>query len=67
MALYTVISINLHTGEESGPRYDLVPMNHQAACNFMQACRTEYTDYRLHPWPDSVPHGEPLIAQNYRK
>lgn len=67
MKLYTVITINRRTGEESPPRIDLAPMNHAAACNFMQACRTGYTDYRLHPWPDDVPHGEPLISHHYRK
>jgi len=50
------------------PRYDLRPMNHAAACNFMQACTTEFTTWQLHPWPADVPHnGEPLLANGYRK
>lgn len=68
MKLYTVISINRETSKESPPRYDLAPMNHAAACNFMDSCRTEYTDYRIHPWPDDVAAAEPpLIANGYRR
>lgn len=66
VALYTVIPI--HKGEELPPRYDLRPMNHAAACNFMDACRNSFTDYKIHPWPESVPQtGEPLIAEGYRR
>lgn len=64
--LFTVIPI--HQGVELPPRYDLRPMNHAAACNFMDACRNSFTDYKIHPWPDSVPHpGEPLKANGYRR
>lgn len=74
MKLYTVIPIRRRAigshpkGREYPPRYDLAPMNHEAACNFMASCRTEATDYRIHPWPDDVPHpSAPLIATSYRK
>ena len=68
MKLYTVTPIRRKTGEELPPRYDLRPMNHAAACNFMDACRNEHTDYKIHPWPDSVPHpGPPLTADGYRR
>lgn len=28
-------------GVKGAPRLDLAPMNHAAACNFMDACRTD--------------------------
>lgn len=69
--LYTVIPIarNRKTGNgDLSPRYDLRPMNHAAACNFMDACRNEFTDYKLHKWPSSVPFpGEPLLSNGYRR
>lgn len=68
MKLYTVIAINRKTGREMPPRYDLRPMNHPAACNFMAKCRNEFTDYKIHEWPDTVPlNGEPLTADKYWK
>lgn len=68
MKLYTVITINRRTGEESPPRINLAPMNHAAARRFIKLSRTAYTDYRLYPWPDDVPHGEPpLIMKSPRK
>ena len=68
MKLYTVITINRRTGEESPPRINLAPMTHAAARRFIKLSRTAYTDYRLHPWPDDVPHGEPpLIMKSPRK
>jgi len=66
MKLFTVIPTNRRTKREFGPRYDLRPMNHAAACNFARACTTEATSYRLQPWPDNVPHsGPPLTANGY--
>lgn len=56
-----------HVGELP-PRYDLAPMNHAAACNWMDACRNHHTDYRLTPWPAEVPHpAPPMIATGYRR
>lgn len=73
MKLYTVIPFTrrqvgtIPKGHTFPPRYDLAPMNHAAACNFMEACRTGTTDYRLHPWPDDVPHPKPpMLAASYR-
>lgn len=64
--LYTVIPIS--QGKELPPRYDLHPMNHAAACNFMDSCRNSFTNYKIHPWPDSVPlNGEPLTSSRYRR
>lgn len=68
MKLFTVIPIDRRTGAGLGARYDLRPMNHAAACNFMDACRNDATDYEIHPWPDDVPHpGPPLMADGYRR
>lgn len=55
-------------GKEYPPRLDLAPMNHQAACNFMEACRTTFTEYKLTPWPADAPYpASPLIATEYRR
>ena len=61
---FTVAAINRKTEKQFPPRYDLKPMNHAAACNFMDACRNEYTDYVIIPWPG--PHEEILTAEGYR-
>lgn len=67
MKLYTVASIWRSTGRVSAPRFDLTPMSHAAACNFMDACRSDFTDYKLIPWPESVPiQSPPLHAAGYR-
>ena len=67
MKFYTVITINRSSGKEMPPRYDLRPMDHMSACNFMVACRSNHTDYRLHEWPEDVPHsGIPLFCAGYR-
>lgn len=51
---------------EGAPRFDLSPMNHAAACNWMHNCRTYFTDYRLTPWPADVPFpSPPLFAERY--
>lgn len=64
--LFTVIPIV--KGRELPPRYDLRPMNHAAACNFMDACRNSFTDYKIHPWPASVGFsGTPILAGRYRR
>lgn len=66
--LYTVVAISRKTGVEQPPSYDLRPMNHAAACNFMDACRNAVTDYRIHPWPEDIPFpGEPSLADSYRR
>ena len=71
MKLYTVTPIyrnRTHNNGPQAPRYDLRPMNHAAACNWMDACRNHHTDYMIHPWPDDVPHpGPPLIVGRYRR
>lgn len=74
MILYTVIPIRRRavSGQPKGhklpPRYDLRPMNHAAACNWMDACRNQWTDYEIHPWPADVPHpGKPILAKGYRR
>lgn len=65
--LFAVIRINRATKREM-TRLDLAPMNHAAACNFMDSCRTEYTDYRLTPWPEATPHpAPPMYADAYRR
>lgn len=68
MKLFTVIPINRKTKAELPPRYDLAPMNHAAACNFMDACRDRHTDYKIHHWPENVPHPKaPMLAKGYRR
>jgi hypothetical protein len=68
MKLFTVTPIRRKSGEELPPRYDLAPMNHFAACNFMDACRNAATDYKLHEWPADVPHGKRLcLAAGYAR
>jgi hypothetical protein len=65
--LYAVVSIYRKTGQET-TRFDLRPMNHAAACNFMDSCRNEFTDYRLIDWPENQPYeGKPLYADGYRR
>jgi hypothetical protein len=68
MKLFTVIPISKTAGELA-PRYDLLPMNHAAACNFMDACRNSSTDYKLHEWPADVPAppGPPCFAMGYKR
>ena len=56
--LYAVVPISKEKGELA-PRFDLAPMNHAAACNFMDACRNSHTDYRLEYWPEEVAHPKP--------
>lgn len=66
--LYTVASVSLVTGIESRPRFDLAPMNHAAACNFMDACRSRHTDYMLIDWPEDQPFPRPpMFATGYRR
>jgi hypothetical protein len=68
MKLYTVASINRKSGKQEPPRYDLAPMNHAAACNFMDACRNRDTDYVIIDWPDHIPHPKPpMLADGYRR
>jgi len=74
MKLYAVIPIyrnrltDREKETEGKPRFDLRPMNHPAACNWMDACRDDWTDYRLIDWPEDVPlSGIPLIADKYRR
>jgi len=65
--LYAVVSILRKTKKET-TRFDLAPMNHAAACNFMDACRNEFTDYRLIEWPASQPQLKPpMFADGYRR
>lgn len=53
-------------GHELPPRYDIAPMNHEAACNWVHNCTTDATGYRLTPWPDDVPHpSPPLTAERH--
>lgn len=67
MKLYTVVPIIRGTEKEMPPRYDLAPMNHAAACNFMEACRNSHSDYRIHDWPADVAHPAlPMYATGYR-
>lgn len=72
--LYAVIPIATNrlpdrkATSEGKPLFCLRPMNHAAACNWMQACRNEFTDYRLIEWPaDVAAPGAPIIADDYRK
>ena len=69
--LFAVIPIYMHRDANNGeqpPRLDLAPMNHAAACNWMQACRNHWTDYRLTIWPESVSHSKPpMLANGYRE
>ncbi len=69
--LYAVVPVYIvprSHGRKPEPRYDLAPMNHQAACNWMDACRNQWTDYILIPWPDDVPHqAPPCLATDYRR
>lgn len=68
MKLYAVIHINRKTRKEMPPRFDLAPMNHPAACNWMDACRNDYSDYKLTLWPAAVPHPAPPIScDRYRR
>ena len=65
--LYAVVGILRKTKKET-PRFDLAPMNHAAACNFMDSCRNQFTDYRLIDWPENQPHPKPPIcADGYRR
>lgn len=67
MKLYAVIPISKTKGKLP-PRFDLHPMDHKAACNWMDSCRNEHTDYRLTEWPKSVPFpGPPVTAKRYRQ
>lgn len=53
---------------EAKPRFDLRPMNHAAACNWMEACRDQWTDYRLIEWPADVAWpSSPMLAAKYRR
>jgi len=69
--LFCVIPIykNRKTGNgEQPPKLNLAPMNHQAACNYMTACRNDFTDYRLTPWPiDEHYLKMPQYSNHYRK
>ena len=74
MNLYAVVPIRRKDigeqkkGTELPPRFDLKPMNHKAACNWMDSCRNEFTDYRLMEWPESEPFScKPIIADGYRR
>jgi hypothetical protein len=65
---YTCRAINRKTGKKFPPRFDLLPMNHEAVCNFMDACRNRFTDYEVFPWPQNVPFsGPPVLAESYRE
>jgi hypothetical protein len=65
---YTCRAISRKTGEKFSPRFDLLPMNHEAVCNFMDACRNRFTDYEVFPWPQNVPlSGPPVFAESYRE
>lgn len=69
--LYAVVPVYLKPrasgAKEGSPRLDLAPMNHPAACNWMDACRDRYTDYLLIDWPADAPHPKPpMLATGYR-
>ncbi len=66
--LYAVVTVFLKIKKEPEPRFDLAPMNHAGACNWMDSCRNKYTDYRLIEWPAHQPHPKPPIyADGYRR
>lgn len=68
VTFYAVVHINRKTRKEAPPRYDLAPMNHAAACNFIHACRNEHSDFRLVEWPaDQSASKFPMFATGYRK
>lgn len=68
MKLYTVILLDRKTGQELKAMLDLAPMNHAAACNFMEACRNEHRDYKLQEWPEDVsPVSPPMYSMAYRR
>jgi len=52
---------------EQPPKFNLAPMNHAAACNYIKSCLNDFTDYRLTPWPRDEPYLKIPIYSNFHR